>query len=57
MLTRRTFSNEFKRQVVEEILSGGTATAASCCKYAIAYLLQLPLIKLLSEKAVPDKIR
>ena len=37
MNTRRTFTNEFKRQVVEEILSGGTTTAAACRKYAIAY--------------------
>jgi transposase-like protein len=37
MSTRRTFTNEFKRQVVEEILSGGTTTAAACRKYAIAY--------------------
>ena len=37
MSTRRTFINEFKRQVVEEILSGGTTTAAACRKYAIAY--------------------
>jgi transposase len=37
MRTRRTFSNEFKWQVVEEILSGGTTTAAACRKYAIAY--------------------
>ena len=37
MSTRRTFSKEFKRQVVEEILSGGTTTAAACRKYTIAY--------------------
>jgi transposase-like protein len=37
MRTRRTFSNEFKRQVVEEILSGGITTAAACRKYVIAY--------------------
>jgi transposase-like protein len=37
MTTRRTFANEFKRQVVEEILSGGTTTAAAWRKYAIAY--------------------
>jgi transposase len=37
MRTRRTFTNEFKRQVVEENLSGGTTTAAACRKYAIAY--------------------
>lgn len=37
MRTRRTFSNEFKRQVVEEILSGVTTTAAVCRRYSIAY--------------------
>ena len=37
MRTRRTFTKEFKRQVVEEILSGGTTTAAACRKYAIAH--------------------
>ena len=37
MKLRRTFSKEFKRQVVEEILSGGTTTAAACRKYSIAY--------------------
>jgi transposase-like protein len=37
MSTRRIFTNEFKRQVVEEILSGGTTTAAACRKYALAY--------------------
>jgi transposase-like protein len=37
MRTRRTFTNEFKRQVVEEILSGGTTTTAAYRKYAIAY--------------------
>jgi len=39
MSTIRTFSHEFKRQVVEEILSGGTTTAAAYRKYAIAYLV------------------
>jgi transposase-like protein len=37
MSTRRTFSDKFKRHVVEEILNGGTTTAATCRKYAIAY--------------------
>ena len=50
MRTRRTFSNEFKRQVVEEILSGGTFTAAACRKYAIAY----PVIVTCPPKTGPD---
>ena len=37
MSTRRSFTKEFKRQVVEEILSGGTTTAAACRKYSVAY--------------------
>lgn len=37
MSTKRTFTNEFKRQVVKEILSGGITTAAACRKYDIAY--------------------
>jgi len=37
MSTRRTFTKEFKRQVVEDILSGGTTTAAACRKHALAY--------------------
>ncbi len=41
MSTRRSFTKEFKRQVVEEILSGGNTTAAACRKYSIAY----PVIK------------
>ncbi len=41
MRTRRSFSKEFKRQIVEEILSGGTTTAAACRKYSIAY----PVVK------------
>ena len=41
MRIRRTFSKEFKRQIVEEILSGGTTTAAACRKYSIAY----PVVK------------
>ena len=41
MRTRRSFSNEFKRQVVEEILSGGTTTVAAYRSHSIAY----PVIK------------
>jgi transposase-like protein len=41
MRIRRTFSKDFKRQIVEEILSGGTTTAAACRKYSIAY----PVVK------------
>jgi len=41
MRTRRSFDKEFKRQVVEEILSGGITTAAACRKHSIAY----PVIK------------
>ena len=37
MRTRRLFTKEFKRQVVEEILSGVTTIAAACRKYSIAY--------------------
>ena len=37
MKSRRTFSVEFKRQIVEEILSGSTTTAAQCRKHSIAY--------------------
>jgi transposase len=37
MKMRRTFTKEFKRQVVEEILSGTTTTAAICRQYSIAY--------------------
>jgi transposase len=37
MRTRRTFSKEFKRRIIEEILSGGTTTAAACRKYSVAY--------------------
>ncbi len=39
MRTKRTFSKEFKRQVIEEVLSGGISTAAACRKYTIAYPL------------------
>ena len=37
MRSRRTFSTEFKRQIVEEILSGASTTAAQCRKHSIAY--------------------
>ena len=37
MRMRRTFSKEFKRRIIEEILSGGTTTAAACRKYSVAY--------------------
>ena len=37
MKSRKTFSIEFKRQIVEEILSGTTTTAAICRKHSIAY--------------------
>ena len=37
MRSRRTFSTEFKRQIVEEILSGASTTAAMCRKHSIAY--------------------
>ena len=37
MRSRRTFSVEFKRQVVVQILSGTTTTAAICRKHSIAY--------------------
>lgn len=39
MRTKRTFSKEFKRQVIEEVLSGEISTAAACRKYTIAYPL------------------
>jgi len=39
MRTKRTFSKEFKRQVVEEILSGEVNTAVACRRYTIAYPL------------------
>jgi len=39
MRTRRTFSKEFKRQIIEEILSGEVSTASVCRKYTIAYPL------------------
>ena len=39
MRTRRAFSNEFKRQIIEEILSGELSTASACRKYSIAYPL------------------
>ena len=37
MKSRRTFSIEFKRQIVEEILSGASTTAAQCRRHFIAY--------------------
>jgi len=37
MCTGRTFTKDFKRQIVTDILSGGTTTAAICRKYAVAY--------------------
>jgi transposase len=37
MRSRRTFSTEFKRQIIEEILSGASTTAAQCRTHSIAY--------------------
>lgn len=37
MRMRRTFTKEFKRRVVEELLSGTTTAASQCRKYNIAY--------------------
>ena len=37
MKMRRTFTKEFKRQIVKEILSGTNNTAAICRKHSIAY--------------------
>lgn len=37
MRQRRSFSNEFKRKVVEEIISGSTTIGVQCRKYQIAY--------------------
>ena len=39
MRSRRIFDKEFKRQVVEEILSGTSTTASACRKYSLAYPL------------------
>ena len=35
MINRRTFSQEFKRQVVEELLSGESSAAQLCRRYTI----------------------
>ena len=37
MRQRRSFNNEFKRKVVEEIISGSTTIGSQCRKYQIAY--------------------
>jgi len=37
MRNRRSFSKDFKRKLVELIISGGTTTAAASRKYSIAY--------------------
>jgi len=37
MRMRRSFTKEFKRQIVEEILCGASTIAAVCRQYSIAY--------------------
>ena len=37
MRNRRSFSKDFKKNVVESIISGGTTTATASRKYSIAY--------------------
>ena len=39
MKNRLSFSKDFKKEVVEQIISGGTTTAATSRKYSIAYAL------------------
>lgn len=37
MKHRRSFSNEFKRKIIEELLSNSTTTATICRRHNIAY--------------------
>lgn len=52
MKHRRTFTKEFKRQVVEEILAGISTPAQICRRYTIAY----PLIARWRERYAKGKL-
>ena len=40
MRNRRSFNKKFKKNLLKQIISGGTTTAAASRKYSIAYAVQ-----------------